>query len=74
MNIYDEIVKKLKSKGAKGSININSEFKKMGLDSLDLMDLIVELEDKLDIRIDDDALLSIKTVSDLLNVIEELKK
>ncbi|AEM68581.1 acyl carrier protein [Mycoplasma putrefaciens] len=74
MNIYEEIVRKLKSRGAKGAITQNSEFKKMGLDSLDLMDLIVELEDTLDIRIDDEQLLSLKTISDLLQVIQELKK
>ena len=74
MNIYEQIVKELKAKGAKGSITKTTEFKSLGLDSLDLMDMIVELEDKLDIRVPDDKLTSLRTISDLMDVIEELKK
>lgn len=73
MNIYDEIVKALKARGVKVALNKNSEFKNIGIDSLDLMDMVVTLEDQLSIHIPDDKLLEIKTIGDLLKIIEELK-
>lgn len=73
MNIYDEIVKALKARGVKVALNKNSEFKNIGIDSLDLMDMVVTLEDQLSIHIPDDKLLAIKTIGDLLEIIEELK-
>ncbi|AUB31994.1 acyl carrier protein [Spiroplasma floricola] len=74
MNYFEEIKKALVNKGAKGTISTNTEFKSMGLDSLDLMDMIVTLEEKLNISISDDDLLSMKKVSDLLEVIEKITK
>ncbi|WP_339020659.1 acyl carrier protein [Spiroplasma endosymbiont of Atherix ibis] len=74
MNYFEEIKKALINKGAKGTISNNTEFKSMGLDSLDLMDMIVNLEEKLNISISDDDLLSMKKVSDLLEVIEKITK
>ncbi|AGR41570.1 phosphopantetheine-binding protein [Spiroplasma taiwanense] len=74
MNYFEEIKSALMKKGAKGSITNATDFKTMGLDSLDLMDMIVLLEEKLNITISDDELMSIKVVGDLLNVIENLKK
>ncbi|ALD66787.1 acyl carrier protein [Spiroplasma cantharicola] len=74
MNYFEEIKKALSNKGAKGTITNNTEFKSMGLDSLDLMDMIVTLEDKLNITVSDEDLLNIKKVSDLLEIIEKLKK
>ncbi|UKS53925.1 acyl carrier protein [Mycoplasma feriruminatoris] len=73
MTIYNQIIKELKSRGAKGNITKDSEFKSLGLDSLDLMDMVVTLEEKLNIRISDEQLLSLRTIEDLLKVIEELQ-
>ncbi|WP_339030208.1 MULTISPECIES: acyl carrier protein [unclassified Spiroplasma] len=74
MNYFEEIKKALLNKGAKGTITNKTEFKSMGLDSLDLMDMIVTLEEKLNITVSDEDLLDIKKVSDLLEIIEKLKK
>ncbi len=46
--------------------------KKIGIDSLDLLDMVVELEDIYKIEIDDATLLKINTVQDLVTAIEEL--
>ncbi|AKX33806.1 putative acyl carrier protein [Spiroplasma litorale] len=73
MNYFEEIKKALIKKGAKGSITKESAFKDMELDSLDLMDMIVSLENKLEITVPDDDLVTIKTVDDILKVIEKLK-
>lgn len=74
MKIFEEIVKGLKKAGTKEIINKSTKFSSMGIDSLDLMDLVVHLEEKLSIHIPDDKLLTLETVGDLLTVIEELKK
>ncbi|AHI53239.1 acyl carrier protein [Spiroplasma culicicola] len=73
MNYFEEIKKNLMDKGAKGSITKDSEFKNLGLDSLDLMDMVVVLEEKLNITLSDDQMMSLNNVSDLVKVIEELK-
>lgn len=44
----------------------------LGADSLDVMDLIIELEDNFGIKIEDSRAKSIKTVGDIVSVIDEL--
>ncbi|PPE06129.1 acyl carrier protein [Williamsoniiplasma lucivorax] len=72
--IYDQIIKALKTKGAKGAINKQTKFVDMGVDSLDLMDMVIQLEDELSIRIPDDQILSIENIDQLLKIIEKLSK
>ncbi|WFG98223.1 acyl carrier protein [Spiroplasma citri] len=74
MNVLDEVKKVLKECGISKSIDLNTEFKSLGLDSLDLMDLVIEAEKKCEIQIPDDKLMDIKTVADLVEVIKEIKK
>lgn len=74
MNYFEQIKKALTEKGAKGNITKETDFKTIGIDSLDLMDMIVTLEDELGITVSDDQLTSINTVGDLLAVIDELVK
>jgi len=44
----------------------------LGADSLDLMDLIIELEDTYGVRIEDSRMKTIKTVGDIVAVVDEL--
>ncbi|AXK51395.1 acyl carrier protein [Spiroplasma alleghenense] len=74
MKYFEEIKKALKQKGAKGEINKDTLFKNLGLDSLDLMDLVVELEENLGFTIPDDELPGIQTIGQLEKIIAELKK
>ncbi|AUF83356.1 acyl carrier protein [Mesoplasma syrphidae] len=74
MNIYEEIVKELKAKGAKGALTKETKVASIGIDSLDLMDMIVTLEDRLEIRVPDDKLMNLETIGDLINLVEELKQ
>lgn len=41
----------------------------LGIDSLGMMEIVGELESRLDIMIPDDNLVKLQTVSDLLNVV-----
>jgi len=74
MNYQEIIITKLKKSGAKGDLSPTSKFKNMGIDSLDLMDMIVQLEDQLNISVPDDDLLNLETIDDLVKLIAELKK
>ena len=42
----------------------------LGIDSLSAVELAMELENAFDIRIEDDALENLKTVQDILNIVE----
>ena len=74
MNIMEELKKVLKQRGISKTVDLNTNFKDLGLDSLDLMDLVILAEEKLLIRIPDDKLTEIKTVNDLVKIIDDLKK
>ena len=42
----------------------------LGIDSLSAVELAMELENAFDIRIEDDTLANLKTVQDILNIVE----
>ena len=70
MEIINEGNKILKEKNINivlTNSNINKTFKEIGLDSLASMTIIVELEEKLDIVISDEKLMSMKTPKDLID-------
>lgn len=67
--IISEIEKKLKKK-----ININSTAKDLGIDSLEMLNYIVEIEEKFEIKISDDDLFKIETISDLILIVEKYVK
>jgi len=56
--------------------NISSESRiaeDLGADSIDAIELIMGVEEEFDIEISDEVAMDIKTVGDLVKVIEELK-
>ena len=56
-------------------VNENSNFKTdLGLDSIDLLQLVVAVEEKFNIKLDNDKLMGINTVSDALKAFNELIK
>lgn len=72
MNIQK--VKEIIAKHAKidvDKLDINSDFKNdLHLDSIDLFQIVMEVENALNIKIDNDKLLNIKTVKDALDSVE----
>ncbi|BAC44206.1 acyl carrier protein [Malacoplasma penetrans HF-2] len=54
--------------------NINSNLKDLGLNSLDMLEMIVQVEEQLKISLPDEKLIEIKTPSDLLNLIQSTIK
>jgi len=57
---------------AESKITMDTSFESLDIDSLDLFELIVELEEQFDIEIDETE--DMKTVADVVNYIETSKK
>ena len=67
INVVNKILKEKNITILLTNSNINKTFKEIGLDSLASMTIIVELEEKLDIVISDEKLMSMKTPKDLID-------
>ncbi|MCQ2792589.1 MAG: phosphopantetheine-binding protein [Bacilli bacterium] len=75
----DEIIKKVQAVLAKKlkteTVDPNKELKELGLDSLDVVELLLELEEQLGVEFTSDELKTFKKVSDLYSAIaQKLKK
>ncbi|MGI6030708.1 MAG: acyl carrier protein [Eubacteriales bacterium] len=46
----------------------------LGADSLDIADLVMELEERLEVEISDEELAKLKTVGDIVAYVENIKK
>ena len=70
-------VKEIIAKHAKVDIdklNLDADFKNdLHLDSIDLFQVIMEVEETFKIKIDNDKLINIKTVKDALDSVENVK-
>jgi len=73
MEYFDKIKDRLEPKLKGKELTKESVFREMGIDSLDLVDLVFELEEEIGVQFEDDELLTLKTVQDLLNLIESKK-
>lgn len=80
MNIKDiikEINNILNTKSIKVKINeetINKTFKELGADSLTLLELVMDLEEKFKITLPDEELMNIKSANDLVQLISKSLK
>ncbi|TPR54099.1 phosphopantetheine-binding protein [Metamycoplasma neophronis] len=69
MNAQEIIFKLLKCL-TKTKFNLESNIKDLNIDSLDLVVLITDMEDKYNISITDEELMKLKTVGDIVNLLE----
>ncbi len=53
--------------------NLNVSLKDLGIDSLSVMNLIIQVEEKLQKTLDDDILVKIKTIEELVKAFEDIK-
>lgn len=67
--IKEVLEPKLKGK----ELTVESNFKDFGVDSLDLVDLVFQMEEALGVEFEDEELLKIKTVNDLIQLVESKK-
>ena len=77
----NEIIKIIKDVAKKQKVNINlteasldQPFKDMGVDSINVLGMIVAIEDKVGFRLDDAVLSNIKTINQLIKAFEAKKK
>ncbi|MCF0217989.1 MAG: acyl carrier protein [Malacoplasma sp.] len=74
--IISELNKVLKEKNINAKItekNTNISFKDSGIDSLQMIETVVAIESKLNITLPDEKLLELKTVKDLIDLIDKIK-
>lgn len=75
MNKIEEIKKQLAVIAKVDTITDEMKLSELGLDSLDVVELLLQLEEQYDIHFDDIDMSNFKTVGDLLASIEQkLKK
>ena len=72
-NIKEIVYKKIK-KLTKNKFDDKSNIYEIGIDSLDLVELVTDLEDYFKIKVSDEQLLNIKKVSDIETSIKKAKK
>ena len=73
MEYFDMIKERLEEKLKGKELTVDMGFKDLGIDSLDLVDLVFELEEEICVQFEDDELLELKTVKDLLDLIAKKK-
>lgn len=65
-----ELIYKKLNNLTKQKFDDKSDINKIGIDSLDLVELVTDAEDEFKVRISDEDLESIKTVGDVIRVFE----
>lgn len=76
MSVLEELKKIVAEKRLKVDLSdatLNTPFKELGLDSLDVFDVIVSLEKTLNIQLPDEVMMSLQTVNDLIAAIEKMQ-
>lgn len=71
MNKFEIIKKALEPKVKNKEITENSTFKELGLDSLDLVEVVLEVEELLHYKFEDEDLINFKSIKDVLDKIGE---
>ena len=74
MNDFEIIKKALSTKVKNKEITETSTFNELGLDSLDLLELVLEVESDLGVHFEDEQLIGFKGIEDVLNAVKELRK
>ena len=74
MNYFEEFKNIIAAKtGDASKITMESSLKELGLDSLDLVEIVLEGEEKLNITFENDELLNFATVGDVVKCAESKK-
>ena len=73
MNTFEMIKKELEPKLKGKELTLESTFKDVNLDSFDLADLVYQMEENLGIVFEEEELMSLKTVGDVVQLIDSKK-
>lgn len=70
MEKIEEIRSKLAKAAHKDEIHDDDKLRELGLDSLDVVEMLLQLEEEYGVHFDDVDMAKLVTIKDLLNVIE----
>mgnify|MGYP003327369405 CR=1 FL=1 len=74
MSIKEQVTEIISKKCNVKNINENDELTALGLDSLDLVESLLEIEDKLGIQFESNEMMELKTIKQVLDLIEKKKQ
>jgi acyl carrier protein len=66
MDIYEQLKKLIKPHIKNKDVNSDSSLRDLGVDSLELLSIVIEVEEKFNVEFSDDELLLLKTVDDFI--------
>ncbi len=70
MDLTKEVIASFTKSAKNKEISLDSNIKDLGLDSLDIVDLLMDMEDKYGIEFENEEMASIVTVGDVIKAIE----
>jgi acyl carrier protein len=72
MNIEERIIKVIKNRFPDTPINREMNLREdLGMESLDLMEFVMDLEDEFNVNIPDDRYSTVKTIDDIIIMMEK---
>lgn len=74
MDIKEKVIQGFKKVVNGKEVTLDSSIKELGLDSLDVVDMLMDMEDEYGIEFDNDEMLAFNTVADVINAIEKKSK
>lgn len=74
MDIKNEVIKELESRLGLKDLSEDSKLIDLGIDSLDVVEYLLELEEKYSIEFPPEEMQGLKTLGDLINLIESKVK
>lgn len=74
MEILEIVKEKIKDRINIDSINYDDRLDELGLDSLDLVETMLKIEEAVGVEFTSDEIVELKTIQDVVNLIEAKKK
>ena len=70
MNIHENVSNIFTKYSKNADINNDTSLKELGLDSLDLVEVLMDIEEEFGIEFEDEEMMALSTVNDVLAIIE----
>ena len=74
MNIQEQVLEGLKKVVNGKEVSLESNLKELGLDSLDVVDMLMDLEEKFGIEFENDEMMAFTVGKDIVSAIENKTK
>ena len=71
MNTENIVIEGLKKVAKNKEVTLESNLKDLGLDSLDVVELLMDLEEEFDVEFENEEMVSLKTVKDVVETIDK---